>query len=732
MSFDAERLYALLPAIHRLRDAAEGEPLKALLALIAEQLAVLEEDLAQRYDDQFIETCAEWVVPYIGDLVGARGVFGYPNATFSQRAQVANTIAYRRRKGTATVLEQLAHDVTGWNACAVEYFARLATTQYLNHLRPRNLAFTTVRDAVTITHQDRVDAGRVTEQTIRLPNWETLEYAVTPFDTTARTVDVRRIASGRGKHNIANVGIHLWPIESFPVQAAPAFRVDARRYRFDPLGRDLPLFSAAETESEISHLATPLNVPMPLSRRVLSEYLATYYGPDRSLRVAVDTSPPSPPAGADDICVCDLSDLTDASGQVTGWAHMPKDRIAVDPVLGRIALPADAEHVRVDYHYGFVGRLGGGTYGRAATFSTDPKQIVRVRRGQTTIQAALNALAGTGGVVEIEDDGLYFETPTVTVPPGMSIELRAADEHRPVLFLDGELSITGGEASEFVLNGLWLAGGNVRVPSTTGAGDANRLATLALRHCTLSPSATPDPRIASPPASFLVPVHLIVDQPDLDLEIASSITGPLRVRTEAAATITDSIVDAGSPEALVYADGSGNDYGGALTVRNSTLAGRVRVDVLTLATNTIFHAQAQPAAPDEPPVKARRLQEGCVRFCYLPLSARVPRRYRCQPDQALNDRASELDVASSLELTDAQKNLVATRVTPVFTSLRFGDAAYGQLSQLAPLEIRQGADDEAEMGAYHNLYQPQRVANLQTRLDEYLRFGLEAGVFYAI
>jgi hypothetical protein len=67
MSIDSEQLYNLLPAIYRIRDAERGEPLKALLAVIAEQAAVLEEDLAQLYDDQFIETCAEWVIPYIGD-----------------------------------------------------------------------------------------------------------------------------------------------------------------------------------------------------------------------------------------------------------------------------------------------------------------------------------------------------------------------------------------------------------------------------------------------------------------------------------------------------------------------------------------------------------------------------------------------------------------------------------------------------------------------------------------
>src|SRR5215211_2415885 len=126
MSFDKETLYKLLPAFDRLRDIEladpslpEGKgdgPMKALLSLIAEQVAVLEEDLDQLYDDQFIETCANWVVPYIGDLVSARRVFVFPGARFTERAFVANTMAYRRRKGTAAVVEQLARDVTGWNA----------------------------------------------------------------------------------------------------------------------------------------------------------------------------------------------------------------------------------------------------------------------------------------------------------------------------------------------------------------------------------------------------------------------------------------------------------------------------------------------------------------------------------------------------------------------------------------------------------------------------------------
>src|SRR5918992_154390 len=98
MTIDGRTLYNLLPAIYRLRDVEQNGPLKALIAIIAEQSAIVQEGIEQAYDDAFIETCAEWVVPYIGDLIGAR-VAGFGGGV-SQRPKVANTLAYRRRKGT--------------------------------------------------------------------------------------------------------------------------------------------------------------------------------------------------------------------------------------------------------------------------------------------------------------------------------------------------------------------------------------------------------------------------------------------------------------------------------------------------------------------------------------------------------------------------------------------------------------------------------------------------------
>src|SRR5262245_1050285 len=140
MSFDAQRLYELLPAIYRIRDSEQGEPLRALLEVIAGEIGVLEENLDQLYDDQFIETCADWVVPYIGDLIGARALHGVTPQVSSPRAEVANTIRLRRRKGTAAVLEELAHDVTGWPARVVEFFEWLGWKQFMNHARARRAA----------------------------------------------------------------------------------------------------------------------------------------------------------------------------------------------------------------------------------------------------------------------------------------------------------------------------------------------------------------------------------------------------------------------------------------------------------------------------------------------------------------------------------------------------------------------------------------------------------------
>jgi hypothetical protein len=113
-----------------------------------------------------------------------------------------------------------------------------------------------------------------------------------------------------------------------------------------------------------------------------------------------------------------------------------------------------------------------------------------------------------------------------------------------------------------------------------------------------------------------------------------------------------------------------------------------------------------------------RRQSGCLRFSsYERDGSSPPRRYRCQPDVALEDAGPAADA-----------DLVVARVRPRFASLHYGRPDYVQLAVDGPCAIATGASDGAEMGAYCHLRQPQRRANLRLRLQEYLPFGLEPGL----
>jgi hypothetical protein len=71
------------------------------------------------------------------------------------------------------------------------------------------------------------------------------------------------------------------------------------------------------------------------------------------------------------------------------------------------------------------------------------------------------------------------------------------------------------------------------------------------------------------------------------------------------------------------------------------------------------------------------------------------------------------------------------RVSPQFNSIRYGTPSYCQLAENCAEEIKRGADDESEMGVFHDLFQPQREANLRIRLDEYVPAGADVGVIFA-
>ncbi len=346
--------------------------------------------------------------------------------------------------------------------------------------------------------------------------------------------------------------------------------------------------------------------------------------------------------------------------------------------------------------------MGGGEYERISSFALIEGPVETVARdgseGHVTIQAALDSLAASSGTVEIADNGRYEGILTITAD-ATAMEVRAADSRMPVVVLDSDLEVTLSNGAEVSLNGLIIAGAAIRV---SGSGR------LILRHCTLVPGLTlnADGSPTQPDAP-----SLLVETGDLVVSVERSIQGGVRAHVDSQIALVDCIVDAGEGGVALASAPDASGPAGTLTLDECTVFGLVHARVMERASNCIFMARVPEgeAARWPGPVLVDRRQAGCVRFSYLPARSRTPRRFECVPG------------------TDGD----AEELRPVFTSTRYGDPAYGQLDRRTPDDVWRGADDESEMGVFHHLRQPLREAYLTHRLQEYLRFGLEAGLFFA-
>jgi hypothetical protein len=158
-----------------------------------------------------------------------------------------------------------------------------------------------------------------------------------------------------------------------------------------------------------------------------------------------------------------------------------------------------------------------------------------------------------------------------------------------------------------------------------------------------------------------------------------------------------------------------------LRVERSTLIGEVQTNAIALASDCIFTGRIDVA----------RTQTGCMRFCYVPPGSITPRRYHCQPD--LVEAAVKLKYSGPTQAEQRVRALQSERirVAPQFNSTRYGRPEYCQLSLTCAPEITAGASDESEMGVFHDLFQPQRIANLRIRLNEFMPAGSEAGIIFA-
>lgn len=713
-----ERLYRLLPAIYRIRDLAHGEQLRALLGVIEEEVRRIEGDIAGLYDNWFIETCAEWAVPYLGDLVDSRLLH-----SVSQRAFTANTLAYRRRKGTLQTLAALARDVTGWTARGVEYMQLLATAQHLNSVRPNNLV---------IPSLSRLDE---------------LESIGTPFERTSRTVSIKQ----NGRYHRDQVGLFVWRLGSYlleRVRAVPAEQEGG--FYMNPLGISSPSWGPGSSRPGLTVTTEAHSAPQPLRRAVLYRTLEErrqamvdgripqdpYFTGEPVLRVFVAGAQRQEEVPCEQILIAKLEPWWTPPERLTykrsdGTVVEMPIRLALDPECGRVSFPAGQVPAAVwtSHYYGFAAELGGGGYDRESEALAANTRVVTLSAGDAegrlaeladpTASTSLWAEAGGQLCVQFTDSDTYAIGP-VSVPAGGRLELRSQRWQRPLLLpttsdADSRWRITLGQGATLVLDGLVVQGA-VTLAGPAMEGEASEQAVtgvqVVIRHSTLVPGERllPSGLPAAPDSPSIVADASLGE---LELRVEKSISGaidlsaiPAAIPAAAASSpptarvlMSDSILDGtGSSKPTLQA--------ALVTLARVTVFGTTVAKELEETVDTLFCG----------PVIAPLGSEGGVRYSYLPSGSQLPGPYRCQPAMAL-----------SVPGVDAARTRLL--LVPWFVSRRYGSAGYGLLDSRCHAAIRNGASVEGELGALQSLQQAQREANLLDCQAEYLRLGVTLNLF---
>jgi hypothetical protein len=726
-----DRLFNLLPMSYRQRDLEGGSPLQMLLRVIAEQVNLVENDIFQLYDNWFIETCEDWVVPYIADLLGYQPVNPpdptvTPSAALERvlvpRREVANTIRYRRRKGTLLLLPDMATAVSGWPAIVSEFDSRVSATQALDHLDLTKGRFADLHNTATL---DLVS-----------PN-----ASSSAFDPLSHTVDIRQVDSSisPGRYNTAAVAVLISRLRTYSVTHSLAYCLEEagdQCYTFSILGNDQPLYMNYRQRS--ASVAASPSFPVPIRRvgllneshegpvaGAVQHASKLIYGEENGLAIwaegwgEIDAKNPIP---ASRIISADLTD----------WRYRPKNNhVALDPQLGRIAFPPEqlpTGDVYVTYNYGFSADMGGGEYPRTLIYGPSTT-VYQVGPGSefSSINDACNRWQEekpVGAVIELADSSVYQEQIHLAIPAKHSLELRAASGARPVLLLidlhasrPDALTVSGETHSRFTLDGITIAGRGIQV---SGALDS-----LTIRHSTLVPGwslhSDCTPRRTNEPSLALVNLTA-------DVQIHHSILGGIEILQEKedvdpiSLRISNSILDSTHPRHAFAITGAEDRIApAAIHFHNCTVFGRIQTHSVVLAENSLFMGELHVA----------RRQQGCVRFCYISPTSRTPQRFHCQPDLVEQAAASESKSQSlSAENAKSLSRVEQLRVEPQFLSNRYGSPDYCRLADDCAVEITAGADDQSEMGVFHDLYQPQRANNLRTRLYEYTPAACNAGIIF--
>ena len=478
-------LYDRLPEIYRIKDEEQSPryQLENYLALVEEVFGAIHENIESLYHDLFIETCDDWVIPYIGDLLGVSHLSGDP---WTLRADVVDTIALRRRKGTLGAIELLVYNLTQWGVHCVELRENLVWSQHLNHQRPDE-GGEPPYSLPSVTMYTVIRGGTAT---LRDPAM--LSLLNTPFDPFAHIPDLKPPAFGCIRYNLPNLAIFLWRLETYQVSVSKPFSQgvyentsasgDEANFvaQFDvhPLGEPVRLFNTHQFDPDRRPpVVTQVDeTPGPVLTARLTEgseagapgkyvVVETYDETDHTLE-SLDVSDEGLQLHLPGSVFADDEVWSFRGSSLYAWESSVQPpinnrEVVIDPVIGRIAIGVNTaaegealrEYLLLTYTYGAVGPVGAHPISRSSSPSEWKGETVMMRtvnyhESSGGLQDALNDIQDSGSpiVIEIQDSmvheldidavsGNNTDDAEVSLQLNRSLIIRAADGHRPIIRL---------------------------------------------------------------------------------------------------------------------------------------------------------------------------------------------------------------------------------------------------------------------------------------------------------
>ena len=756
-----EKLWSWIPEIYRHEDGVALQPdaLRSFIELIGPPAAVARRSIDRLWEDQFGDFADDWALPYIGDLVGTRLVSALNRR--GRRADVVHTIFYRRRKGTLTVLEQLIHDITGWDGAVIEAFRRLGRVPHRLDAPlagPGSVRF----GAVTVTPPGGFADLRAARGG---------DLVDGPFDEYSHTADVRQVRGHLGRYNIPKINFHLFRQLAFTFSFVTPFDLGSQRFTFDPSGRDVPLFRSWPRDDDECRPTEEWRITAPIAcrllgaahyvlergdippglepqlsrllgvlfrdearlRRILATLLTpaqfnaaiypilaaaiTANSPKRQLypaavavSVGADTDDPALPR--ERMLAANLADWGATLGIAAG------KQLAIDPHRGRFLLtapPLAGTRVFVPVHQtGLFGPLGASSYDRRN--SVVPATVPPFPDGGITEPGPVTSfpMPNIGVKTFLNSKTYQPDSPAGGIVTGVQqLTIQAADGQRPYVRLvpDGggtSWTFRADPAAPAVLaiDGLWLG----LWPSG--------LAAQAVAGAHVPATPVPVTIVLDGEYELVTIRHCTIDPGGEQARVVPTQVMPVpAVQLEIIGQVETLVIERSIVGPVRESSSTADPCSaGKIVVRDSVVqsilpgvpAIQTRIAALEIERSTVFgdvlvNRLEASETLIQGNVQVIDNQHGCFRFSATNAvpEPQLPRQF--------------------------ESHLLAPTVpNHVFVSRRFGDPGYAQLSETAPATLQRGAENGSEIGVWSRMLTPIKRDDLRAKVGEFMPFGLIA------